>query len=759
MRLELDPNSTTILHPETLEQQPSADLCEDSAADHLKEGIRAARAGDRGAARHELLRAAELDPQSEAAWLWLSSISEYPEELLTFLTRVLEINPSNERAIEWAAATNALLSKSFVQRGIDAAESGQHEIAESHFQRAIEHDEKSSVAWLWMASLSQDDDRRITCFEKVLEIEPGNEMAVNGISETRVRVREQLLGEARNAAVQNRSELCIELLNSIIEKYPDWSEAWLLRAHVVSDFNAKLEAFRKVLEIDPENPAAKAGTESIETLLSAGTSPSDTDGPAETHEVTEQADETWQQAEEETPAQIDEGVAEPAESEAPVSVHEQWSDVEVAPIAEPDWSESVAPGTVSAAANEPEPDNFGGGQADEPDGETIAYELDEKEYSFDQVSYDGYAVEEVNDDFEADPASCNGDAYLVEEAEDAASAWASGTPFGTDDGDAGQSFPQTLVSIDIDDETRAAIAGFNLNETVGSDEIEAVPVPDEPFAQPQETPQTEFNTTSDNVVQFSNVRSEQSGQAATCPFCEHLNDAQTFTCPECRSVLTLSDLELLLANQNADHVVLREAVASMEREASARELDEKELIALGVGHLNLRNHQFGYDYLREASQRNPNNVVLSSQVNALLIRLEEIKEQEAVHNAMARGKTILVVDDSPTVRKLISGKLEKCGHEVHCSSDGDEAINKLEELRPDLILLDINMPRMDGYQACKLIRSNPATKDVPVVMISGKDGFFDKVRGRMVGTSGYITKPFGPEALMKAVEFYLNPNA
>lgn len=81
----------------------------------------------------------------------------------------------------------------------------------------------------------------------------------------------------------------------------------------------------------------------------------------------------------------------------------------------------------------------------------------------------------------------------------------------------------------------------------------------------------------------------------------------------------------------------------------------------------------------------------------------------------------------------------------------------IETIVPDLVLLDIAMPRMDGYQVCKLIRSNEAVKDVPVVMISGKDGFFDKVRGRMAGTTGYITKPFGPETLMKALETYLIP--
>jgi twitching motility two-component system response regulator PilG len=76
---------------------------------------------------------------------------------------------------------------------------------------------------------------------------------------------------------------------------------------------------------------------------------------------------------------------------------------------------------------------------------------------------------------------------------------------------------------------------------------------------------------------------------------------------------------------------------------------------------------------------------------------------------------------------------------------------------PDLVLLDITMPKMDGYEVCRQIRSNPESKDIPVVMISGKDGFFDKVRGRMAGTTAYITKPFGPETLMKALETYLLP--
>jgi twitching motility two-component system response regulator PilG len=180
-----------------------------------------------------------------------------------------------------------------------------------------------------------------------------------------------------------------------------------------------------------------------------------------------------------------------------------------------------------------------------------------------------------------------------------------------------------------------------------------------------------------------------------------------------------------------------------------------ELKNLAIGQINLKNLRQGVVYLQKAAQMNPNDVMLASQVNYLKIRLSEIEQQENNNSQMPTGRKILIVDDSATVRKLISSKLEKSGHEVVSAVDGIDALEKIKEFLPDLILLDIMMPQLDGYQVCKLIRSNELTKDVPIVMISGKDGFFDKVRGRMAGTTGYITKPFGPETLMKAVETYI----
>ena len=120
---------------------------------------------------------------------------------------------------------------------------------------------------------------------------------------------------------------------------------------------------------------------------------------------------------------------------------------------------------------------------------------------------------------------------------------------------------------------------------------------------------------------------------------------------------------------------------------------------------------------------------------------------------------VMVVDDSPTVRKLVSLTLERRGYRVISAFDGVAAIKELGLCRPDLILLDINMPRLDGYRLCKLIKKHEATQSIPVVMLSGKDGMFDKLRGRLVGCSDYITKPFEADALTHKVAKYLTPLA
>jgi twitching motility two-component system response regulator PilG len=124
----------------------------------------------------------------------------------------------------------------------------------------------------------------------------------------------------------------------------------------------------------------------------------------------------------------------------------------------------------------------------------------------------------------------------------------------------------------------------------------------------------------------------------------------------------------------------------------------------------------------------------------------------------ARPIAVMVVDDSPTVRKLVSITMERQGHRVITAADGYEAADRLREQGiPDLILLDIAMPGLDGYTVCRFFRQNAATANLPIIMLSGKDGFFSKVRGRVAGSTEYVTKPFKPEALLALVEKYCRP--
>ena len=113
---------------------------------------------------------------------------------------------------------------------------------------------------------------------------------------------------------------------------------------------------------------------------------------------------------------------------------------------------------------------------------------------------------------------------------------------------------------------------------------------------------------------------------------------------------------------------------------------------------------------------------------------------------------VLVVDDSNTIRRSAEIFLKQGGHEVLLADDGFDALAKINDYQPDLIFCDILMPRLDGYQTCAIIKRNARFAGIPVVMLSSKDGVFDKARGRMVGSQDYLTKPFTKEQLLQAVQ-------
>jgi twitching motility two-component system response regulator PilG len=123
------------------------------------------------------------------------------------------------------------------------------------------------------------------------------------------------------------------------------------------------------------------------------------------------------------------------------------------------------------------------------------------------------------------------------------------------------------------------------------------------------------------------------------------------------------------------------------------------------------------------------------------------------------GLKVMVIDDSKTIRRTAETLLQKAGCTVNTAVDGFDALAKIADTRPDVIFVDIMMPRLDGYQACALIKNNPAYQKIPVIMLSSKDGLFDKAKGRIVGADDYLTKPFSKEELFSAIRQHVSATA
>ena len=119
------------------------------------------------------------------------------------------------------------------------------------------------------------------------------------------------------------------------------------------------------------------------------------------------------------------------------------------------------------------------------------------------------------------------------------------------------------------------------------------------------------------------------------------------------------------------------------------------------------------------------------------------------------GLKVLVIDDSKTIRRTAETLLTKEGCEVFTAVDGFDALSKIADHQPDIVFVDIMMPRLDGYQTCSLIKHNKVFRQIPVIMLSSKDGLFDRARGRIVGSEHYLTKPFTKDELLGAIEAHV----
>jgi twitching motility two-component system response regulator PilG len=148
-------------------------------------------------------------------------------------------------------------------------------------------------------------------------------------------------------------------------------------------------------------------------------------------------------------------------------------------------------------------------------------------------------------------------------------------------------------------------------------------------------------------------------------------------------------------------------------------------------------------------------VIMQSSVSTGEV-IESASAGDVAGSSEVSGKslTVMVIDDSKTIRRTAETLLKKEGFEVLTATDGFEALSMIADHQPNLILLDIMMPRLDGYQTCALIKHHRVFRHTPVIMLSSKDSLFDRARGRVVGSDNYITKPFTRDELMTVIEKY-----
>jgi len=225
-----------------------------------------------------------------------------------------------------------------------------------------------------------------------------------------------------------------------------------------------------------------------------------------------------------------------------------------------------------------------------------------------------------------------------------------------------------------------------------------------------------------------------------CPLCRTSWPEEMSLCLSCHALFDLSDPNAFAANDKVNRKVMENAIEALK--ASRGKPFEREYF-LAVTHFNMLHSSEGLRYLTRASKIRPTDPRFAG--GEILKRY-------------AKRQRVVVVDDSPTVREVLGRTVEKAGFMAVAAASGTEALVAVKENKPVLVLLDVAMQGMDGYAVCKEIRGNAATKALPVVLVSSKDGMFDRAKGRMAGANDYVAKPFQPEELAQVVRKHMSGN-
>ena len=252
-----------------------------------------------------------------------------------------------------------------------------------------------------------------------------------------------------------------------------------------------------------------------------------------------------------------------------------------------------------------------------------------------------------------------------------------------------------------------------------------------------------------------------------CPFCWVPLERNAVMCPYCNCHLFIHNLFFELDHAGSEKIQ-QEAIDRYNR-VIERENSSPAHYWLGIIYLNMDNYEEALNHLDLAAKLAPKEQFYSRQLDVLLKHMASSGALLAGESSATANETdstvtsiqnkikrkILVVEDSSTIRKVISITLSQKGYEIIEAGDGLEALSRLNEAKPDLILLDIILPKMDGYQILSIIRENPEFKNIPVIMLTSKDGLINKVKGKVAGSSAYLTKPFDPTKLVETIERHI----
>jgi twitching motility two-component system response regulator PilG len=239
-----------------------------------------------------------------------------------------------------------------------------------------------------------------------------------------------------------------------------------------------------------------------------------------------------------------------------------------------------------------------------------------------------------------------------------------------------------------------------------------------------------------------------------CPICGTKSSSEVLReCQHCKCVLHLDDVDAFRQNAAVRKDILKAAAQGYHSNAKQTN-NSQSVYHLALCYLNL-------GYTKEAAQTLRSFLKMSSRANSEVARLNEVirkLEQMSTLQEKGGGKNsgvpvVLVVDDSATMRKLVSVTLSGVGYQVQSVANADETLDYIRRnSAPQLFILDVNMPGIDGFQLCKNLRHTQETAKVPVVFLTGKDGFLAKLKGQWVGATGYLVKPFDPKQLVDTVQ-------